>query len=162
MNEIRCPNCKTVFQIDEKNYDSIVKQIRDNEFQKELEIREKQFNSDKENAIKLAEVNIEKTLNEKINSLNLKIIELENENKNNQEVKDNEIKNLEHDLEKKYNGQIEKLILENNKLQNDLKLKDSENKFNLEKVINEREKDIDSLKNQIEISKNEFIYFSSG
>lgn len=157
MNEIKCPNCKTVFKIDEKNYDSILKQVRDNEFQKELEIREKQFNNDKENAVKLAEANIEKTLNEKINLLNLKIIELENENKNNQEVKDNEIKNLEHDLEKKYNGEIEKLILENTKLQNDLKLKESESKLEMEKLINEREKNIDSLKNQIEINKNEFI-----
>ena len=31
MNEIKCPNCKTVFQINEQDYDSIVKQIRDNE-----------------------------------------------------------------------------------------------------------------------------------
>ena len=34
MNEIKCPNCKTVFQINEQDYDSIVKQIRDNEFER--------------------------------------------------------------------------------------------------------------------------------
>lgn len=30
MNEIKCPKCGTMFQIDEKNYDSIAKQIEDN------------------------------------------------------------------------------------------------------------------------------------
>ena len=32
MPEIKCPNCGEVFQIDESNYDSIVKQVRDHEF----------------------------------------------------------------------------------------------------------------------------------
>ena len=43
MNEIKCPECGKVFQIDETSYDSIVKQIRDHEFEKEIEIREKSF-----------------------------------------------------------------------------------------------------------------------
>lgn len=30
MNDIKCPKCGTMFQIDEKDYDSIVKQIADN------------------------------------------------------------------------------------------------------------------------------------
>jgi len=30
MNEIKCPKCGTMFQIDEKDYDSITKQIEDN------------------------------------------------------------------------------------------------------------------------------------
>ena len=34
MNEIKCPNCGTVFKIDENEYQSIVKQIRDKEFEK--------------------------------------------------------------------------------------------------------------------------------
>ena len=34
MNEIKCPKCGTVFQINETDYDSIVKQIRDSEFEK--------------------------------------------------------------------------------------------------------------------------------
>ena len=36
MNEIKCPECGKVFQIDETSYDSIVNQIRDHEFQKEI------------------------------------------------------------------------------------------------------------------------------
>ena len=36
MPEIKCPNCGEVFQIDESNYDSIVKQVRDHEFIKTI------------------------------------------------------------------------------------------------------------------------------
>ena len=32
MQEIKCPNCGEVFQVDESSYDSIVKQVRDKEF----------------------------------------------------------------------------------------------------------------------------------
>lgn len=36
-NKIKCPICDTVFQVDESQYNQIVKQIRDKEFQAELE-----------------------------------------------------------------------------------------------------------------------------
>lgn len=40
MKELKCPNCGTTFQIDESGYASIVQQIRDEEFTKELKRRE--------------------------------------------------------------------------------------------------------------------------
>lgn len=36
MNEIKCPKCGEVFQIDETSYAAIVKQVRDSEFKKEV------------------------------------------------------------------------------------------------------------------------------
>ena len=54
MQEIKCPNCGEVFQVDESSYDSIVKQVRDKEFSKEIEEREVRFANDKETAVKLA------------------------------------------------------------------------------------------------------------
>lgn len=39
MNEIQCPNCHTAFTIDESNFAAIVKQVRDSEFQAELDHR---------------------------------------------------------------------------------------------------------------------------
>ena len=36
MAEIKCPNCQQVFQVDESGVANIIKQIRDNEFNKEL------------------------------------------------------------------------------------------------------------------------------
>ena len=40
MQEIKCPHCGKVFQVDESGYAGIVQQVRDNEFHKELERRE--------------------------------------------------------------------------------------------------------------------------
>lgn len=39
MAEIKCPNCNQVFQVDESGYAQIVQQIRDTEFEKEIERR---------------------------------------------------------------------------------------------------------------------------
>ena len=40
MHEIKCPNCGKMFQVDETGYAQILQQVRDQEFQKELERRE--------------------------------------------------------------------------------------------------------------------------
>lgn len=40
MNEIKCPHCGKVFQVDESGFADIVKQVRDGEFQRELAKRE--------------------------------------------------------------------------------------------------------------------------
>ena len=41
MQEIKCPHCGEVFQVDEAGYAAIVKQVRDREFEKEISQREK-------------------------------------------------------------------------------------------------------------------------
>lgn len=53
MQELRCPNCGEVFQVDESGYDQIARQVRDQEFSKEIERREKELeaNRDRELAI---------------------------------------------------------------------------------------------------------------
>ena len=79
MPEIKCPNCGEVFQIDESNYDSIVKQVRDHEFNEELARREKEFKKEIESAVELAKsqtVNISK---DELNNKDLRIKELESE-----------------------------------------------------------------------------------
>lgn len=55
MQEIKCPKCGEVFQVDASGYASIVKQVRDKEFHAELHTREVQFAKDKETAVALAE-----------------------------------------------------------------------------------------------------------
>ena len=39
MKEIRCPKCGSVFQVDEADYASILSQVKNAEFDKELERR---------------------------------------------------------------------------------------------------------------------------
>ena len=40
MQEIKCPNCGTVFQVDESGFADIVRQVRDEEFNREVRERE--------------------------------------------------------------------------------------------------------------------------
>jgi hypothetical protein len=125
MNEIKCPHCGKVFQIDESSYESIVKQIRDHEFDKEIEKYEKQFEHDKENAIEKVKRDTEKELLDQINKLTLNNTKLENDLK---------LKDSENKLE------IEKAVSEKDKSIDDLKnqIELSKKEYELkEKSINE-------------------------
>ena len=51
INEIRCPKCGEAFTIDENSYASIAKQVRDEEFNKELVSRERLFEAQKKAAL---------------------------------------------------------------------------------------------------------------
>lgn len=54
MNEIKCPNCGTVIQVDESDYESIVRQVRDEQFAAELREREQLMEREREHALQLA------------------------------------------------------------------------------------------------------------
>lgn len=56
MKEVICPKCKTAFIIDENNFASIVKQVRDSEFEAELERRLKELTASNAEKIKNAEL----------------------------------------------------------------------------------------------------------
>ena len=64
MEEIKCPNCGKVFQLDEEYYSSIIKQVRDHEFEEELKNREKALKKEKEDALAILEnkLKLESTL----------------------------------------------------------------------------------------------------
>ncbi len=59
MQEIKCPRCSEVFQVDEAGYAAIVKQVRDSEFHKEMDARTEQLVKEKEAAVKLTEATCE-------------------------------------------------------------------------------------------------------
>ena len=66
MNEILCPHCKKAFKVDEAGFADILKQVRDNEFSKELHERVELLEREKQSEIRLAE---EKTKNELANDI---------------------------------------------------------------------------------------------
>ena len=71
MQEIKCPKCGEFFTIDESGYASIVKQVRDHEFSKDLKEREAQIEHDKEKDIKLALSEKDKEISELKSKLEL-------------------------------------------------------------------------------------------
>ena len=111
MNEIKCPNCGTIFQIDESDYASIVKQVRDSEFNKEITLRDKEYQKDKENSIKLVQIELEKKYSDEINKKELTITNLQNELK----LKDT---NQELVLKNALSEKEKEIDVLNNKLEN--------------------------------------------
>lgn len=78
MQEIKCPNCGKIFTIKEEDYQSILTQIRDSEFEKELLKREKQLQENLDNAVKLTKAETSKALEEELNKKELEIKDLQN------------------------------------------------------------------------------------
>lgn len=76
MNEIICPNCKKAFKIDEAGFADIVKQVRDHQFEEEIQNRLAIAEKDKESAIKIAEANVKNILNEELSKKNQEVAEL--------------------------------------------------------------------------------------
>ena len=60
MNQIICPHCNEAFTVDEAGYASILKQVHDKEFEKQVAERLKLANQDKEKDIALALADAEK------------------------------------------------------------------------------------------------------
>ena len=60
MQEIRCPKCGEVFQVDETGYDQIAQQVRDKEFERELERRKKELEAKHERELEVIRLQEEK------------------------------------------------------------------------------------------------------
>ena len=60
MPEIKCPNCGEVFQVNETGYEKIVRQVRDQEFTKELDRRERESEVKQKQELKLLRLQDEK------------------------------------------------------------------------------------------------------
>ena len=54
MQEVICPNCHTAFKIDEAGYAEILKQVRDSEFERQLQERLEVADKEKQTALELA------------------------------------------------------------------------------------------------------------
>ena len=79
MQEIKCPNCGEVFQVDETGYAQIARQVRDREFEKELKRREDALNQKKDNDIIIARMEQEKSYSEEIAKKNSELAAKEHE-----------------------------------------------------------------------------------
>lgn len=66
MHEIVCPHCKTAFTIDEANYADILTQVRNHEFEEEIEKRLQLAEEVKETEIALAEAKVAEKLKAKV------------------------------------------------------------------------------------------------
>lgn len=145
MNEIKCPNCGQVFQVDEKGYAAMVKQVRDKEFAKDLKEREALFEREKQSDIELAKIAAEKKLADK----DLLIKELEGKvsvaDKEKELAVSNAVKEFEKRLTEK-EKEITKLLGEKELAKRETELEKNHLKEDYEKKLKEKQDDIDYYK----------------
>ncbi|MCZ4409072.1 DUF2130 domain-containing protein [Cryomorphaceae bacterium 1068] len=80
MNEIICPNCKKAFKVDEAGFADILKQVRDHQFEEELQNRLDLAEREKVNAVQLAEANLKNALKDDLAKKDSEISELRAKN----------------------------------------------------------------------------------
>ena len=166
MSEIKCPNCGKVFKIDEESYSLILQQVRNSEFNKEID-------EQLENKLKLALNESENGFRDKLylkeNEISklkeeVKLLKKENDNKLNELLfsKEKEINELKNQLSlmegntrleilnarKSKDEEISRLKEENSKFlnQKDLKISELNNKLALNDSLN-KEKNEEIKKN---------------
>jgi len=137
MNEIICPNCKKAFKVDEAGFASILKQVRDHQFEEELQQRLELAEQEKENAVKLVEANLKNSIQEELAKKEKEIIELKAKNglelieqmsKKESEIAEMKakIENAENEKKLTVTEAIKKIEKERDELANDLKNKETE------------------------------------
>jgi hypothetical protein len=177
MNDIICPNCNKAFKIDEASFDNILKQVRDHEFEKEINNRLNLAENDKQNSLKLMQETLKNSFQNELHKKDQQYFELkaqiEKENSSKLSTYENELVNLKaqiakYDLEKQLAITEIKQKLEN---ENTSKISTFENellnlkaqiaKSELEKqlavnsAVQKLEKERDELANEIKLKETE-------
>ncbi len=148
MNEIICPNCKKAFKIDEAGFADILKQVRDHQFEEELNNRLTLAEKEKVNAVKLAEANIKNSLQEELAKKDRELTELKAKSdtelaeklaKKETEIAEmkSKIENAETQKKLAVSEATKEIEKERNSLANELKNKETEKEL-LEKSLNEK------------------------
>ena len=148
MNEIICPNCKKAFKVDEAGFADILKQVRDHQFEEELNNRLALAEKEKESAVELAKANTKNSLQEELAKKDKEITELKANSKSELierlAEKDSNLAELKSKIESFET--VKKLAVsratieierERDTLKNDIKIKELE-KENLKKSLEQQ------------------------
>ena len=127
MNEIVCPNCKTAFKIDEAGFESILKQVRDDQFNEELKTRMALAEKEKQSAIELTEVKTKNALQEKIAAKDQELADIKAKLENSEMQEKLKIAEVTKALEKERDDL--KNQIERSKTEQELKEKNLTEKF---------------------------------
>lgn len=144
MNEVRCPQCKSVFEMDAAGYAEIVNQVRGDEFENELKIRQQEAEKNHEIQIQLAK-------KDAIANQEKKISLLENEINNHRR----EIEFAKSEAMTTFQKEIFDKDNQINRLKNERSAAETETNLAVIKARAELEKKIIELENRISNSDTE-------
>ena len=131
MNEIICPNCKKTFKVDEAGFADLLKQVRDHQFQEEINERLTIIEKEKESDKKIALAEQKESLQIEISNKEKELIELR--------------ASSERNLSEKLNQKDAELSVLKSKIQNAENVKELE----ISKATKEIEKQRDDLANDL-------------
>lgn len=143
MHEIKCPHCGKEFNIDEAGYADILKQVRDEAFDKALHDRLELAEREKKSAVELAEAKLAQELTEVASKKDVEIERLKEELKFSVELVQAKIAGELKDEAAKKDAEIERLKAE-------LKTADIAKQLELNVALGVVEKERDDLKRDLE------------
>lgn len=153
MQQIKCPNCGEVFTIDESNYDSIVKQVRDHQFNEELRKRDREYEEKLKRELELVKARTESENQKALGEKDTLIAQLKSELSG--KDRENELNTREAV------DQIEARLQEKEKqislLQSELKNKDTESELKVSKALEQKNEEISQLKAGNEAMKDNYL-----
>lgn len=164
MQEIRCPKCNEVFQVDDSGYSQIVQQVRDKEFEKEAARRAEELEKAKNSELKIIEMEYEKKLesalsekSDDITDKEKRITELEARLKSIESEKQLAVANAVRERENSFSEESRKAQktisdkdIEIAELTAKLKQADNERVFAVDKANSEKESLIKQLELQLQ------------
>lgn len=145
MQEIKCPKCGEVFQVDESGYAAIVKQVRDKEFEKEILERQSVYQTEKDSAVKIAVTKIESEKDKEISEL-LATLKTEKAEKQLEIDKITSVKDK----------QLAEKELEISRLKGELELNKTSTDLAVKNAVQQKETTILELESQIKLKNNEW------
>ena len=149
MREIKCPNCGEVFQVDETGYAQILKQVRDEEFNKELERREAELSRQNKSDIELVRMKEQQDAADKLIEKENKLKDLDREIEKLRAENISQVQRLETEKLR----EVEKLTAEKDKEIQELKAKlaagETEKQLAVNEAVMESEKALAERSNEI-------------
>lgn len=152
MQEIKCPNCGEVFQVDESGYAAILQQVRDDEFRKELERRSKELESIHKSDLQIARMEKAK---EQADAIAEKESEIADKNREITELKakidasDTEKKLAISDAEKRKEQELYEKDKEIAQLKAKIMASEAEKKLAISEAEQKKEKELSEKINEI-------------
>ena len=146
MQDIQCPNCGKVFKVDEAGFADILRQVRNSQFEKELQKRVLSLEEEKESAVKLAEANIKNLMQSDIAKKEKEMLETKAQWERDLAEQKEEITNLKTKIE---SAEIEKKVAIMEAV-NPIEKQCDNLKIQLQSKDQERDREIISLKDKYE------------
>ena len=136
---VNCPNCKEVFKVDESVYTDIIKQVRDQEFAKDLESRLVAAEKEKKSALKLKEAELKIYFQQKLS------------------LKEKEFDTFKFKSREGLDGELAKKEVQIRELENKVNNADIAKKLELSDAVNSIEKERDQLINDVKYKDTERV-----